>query len=162
MKTKITLLILFVCINYPSQAQNYTTAIGLRLGYPFSASYKTFINENNAIEITAGYRGWTYYKWFNIGGYYQHHTPIESADGLSWYYGGGINLYFWSFDNSYFNSKDYSSTTLGLSGVLGLDYKFKDTPINVSLDWIPTFFLSGYGDGFGGGYGGLSVRYVLK
>ena len=152
MKTKITLLLFFVCFIYQSHAQNYTTSLGLRLGYPFSASYKTFINENNAVEITAGYIGVTTYKLFNIGGYYEHHTQIESADGLSWYYGGGINLYFGSFDNS--------STTLGLSGVLGLDYKFKDAPVNISLDWIPILFLNGVG--FGGGYGGVSVRYVLK
>lgn len=152
MKTKITLLLFFVCFIYQSHAQNYTTSLGLRLGYPFSVSYKTFINESNAIEITAGYIGVATNGLFNFGGYYEHHTPIESADGLSWYYGGGINLYFGRLYNA--------SAALGLSGVLGLDYKFKDAPVNISLDWIPTFFLNK--QGFLGGVGGISVRYVLK
>ena len=163
MKAKITLLsILFVLSVGIASAQDYHSAIGLRLGYPLSISYKTFIKGSNALELTVGYRSWPGYNRFNIGGYYEHHTAIESAKGLMWYYGAGANIYFWSFDNGFRNGADYSSTSVGLSGVLGLDYKFTDAPINLSLDWIPTFFLNGYGDSFGAGYGGLAVRYTIN
>jgi hypothetical protein len=47
-------------------------------------------------------------------------------------------------------------------GVIGLDYKFSEIPLNLSVDWMPTYFLGGYIGGFGGGYGSLSARYVLK
>ncbi len=163
MKTKITLLIFLLSFMFiKSNAQGYKSAIGLRLGSPWCASYKTFINEKNAIEGVLGFRGGNYYSWFNIGGYYEHHTPIVTAEGLSWYYGGGINIFFWSFDDGYFTNENYSSTTIGLSGILGLDYKIKDTPLNLSIDWTPTVFFSGYGDGFAGGYGALGVRYILN
>ena len=48
-------------------------------------------------------------------------------------------------------------------GNLGLDYKFDNTPINISADWVPTIYIgSGYLSGFGGGYGALAVRYTLN
>ncbi|MFZ1257293.1 MAG: hypothetical protein WAR77_13120, partial [Saprospiraceae bacterium] len=62
----------------------------------------------------------------------------------------------------YYPNNDFSSSSFGLSGCLGLDYKFADYPINLSADWIPTFFINGFGDGFGAGYGALAVRYVFK
>ncbi len=141
-------------------AQEYRTAIGARLGYPFSASFKQFISEPGAVELFAGFRGWTTYRWFNVGALYQHHFPIEGVPGLKWYVGGGGSVYFWSYDNLFVG--DYSSTSFSVMGVAGLDYKFADLPLNLSIDWIPTFFLTGYGSGFGGGYGALSARYTLK
>lgn len=144
-------------------AQEYRTAIGARLGFPFSASFKHFISDPGAVELFAGFRGWTYYRWFNVGGMYQHHMPIESVAGLKWYVGGGASIYFWSYDDVWLGSSQYSSTTFGVMGVVGLDYKFADIPLNLSVDWVPTFFIGdGYVSGFGGGYGALSARYTLR
>lgn len=160
MKSKIisALFVLFL-FSVNSQAQDYKTAVGLRLGYPLSVSYKTFLSDRGAFEGVAGLRSFSGYSWINIGAYYQHHTEIPSVEGLKWYYGGGANLYFWSYDAGFAGG---SSTSIGISGVLGLDYKFADAPINVSVDWIPTFFINGFGSGFGGGYGALAARYVLN
>lgn len=92
---------------------------------------------------------------------YQHHFPIEGVSGLKWYVGGGASVFFWSYDDAFI--RGYSSTTLGVMGVAGLDYKFSEAPVNLSVDWVPTFFIGdGYVSGFGGGYGALSVRYTLK
>jgi hypothetical protein len=160
MKTKIlsTMLALFLFAAV-SQAQDYKSAIGLRLGYPLSATYKTFISDQAALELVAGFRTFSGYSWFNVGGYYEVHKEIPSVAGLKWYYGAGANIYFWSFDSG-FNGG--STTSIGLSGVLGLDYKFADAPLNISVDWIPTFFLNGYGNGFAGGYGALAARYTIN
>ncbi len=144
-------------------AQEYRTAIGARLGYPLSASFKQFISDPGAVEVFAGFRAWTVYRWFNIGGMYQHHFPIEGVEGLKWYAGGGASVFFWSYDDAFIGRSEYSNTSLGILGVVGLDYKFSDIPLNLSLDWVPTFFVgSGYITGFGGGYGALSARYTLK
>ena len=94
----------------------------------------------------------------NVAAAIQKHNAISSVDNLSWYYGAGAGVYLYSFD---FVTTE-SSTGVGISGYLGLDYKFADIPLNLSVDWVPTFFVAGYGNGFGGGYGGLSARYVLK
>lgn len=146
------------------QAQDYTSAIGLRLGYPLSVSYKHFLGGgSNAIEAFAGFRSYSGYGWFNIGALYQVHKPIPDVEGLSWYFGGGASVFFWNYDNGFvFGDKNDSTTSIGILGNLGLDYKFVNAPINLSLDWVPAFFVNGYASGFGGGYGALSVRYVLK
>lgn len=159
MKTRFfTLLIALFFVASESQAQDYKSAIGLRLGSPLSVSYKTFISDKGAFEGVAGFRSYVGYSWFNVGAYYQHHNDISSVGGLRWYYGAGANIYFWSFDSGITGS----STSIGISGVLGLDYKFSDIPLNLSVDWIPTFFVNGYGDRFGAGYGALAARYVLN
>jgi hypothetical protein len=160
-KITFTLLLAFAfLLTNNMNAQEYKSAVGLRLGYPLSASYKHFLNDRSAFEVTAGFRGYTYYSWFNVGAYYLIHNEIPSIDGLKWYYGGGANVYFWNWDSG-FDYGDSSNVSFGISGVIGLDYAFSEIPLNLSADWIPTFFINGYGNGFGGGYGGLSARYIL-
>lgn len=141
-----------------STAQDYKLAVGARLGYPFSASVK-YKNNSNALEAYVGFRGYGSYSWVSVTGAYQKHRELsEILEGLSWYAGGGASLYFWTFDFV----GTYNTSTVGLQGYLGLDYKFSDYPINVSVDWIPTVFIgNGYTTGFGGGYGALAVRYTL-
>lgn len=159
MKNFLFLVLVCMLCSVSVQAQNYKSAIGLRLGYPVSVSYKHFLNEKGAIEAFAGYRGFVGYGWFNIAALYEHHTPISSVEGLSWYAGGGAAAYFWSYNAGFAGG---SSTSFGLLGTLGLDYKVKDIPLNLSIDWMPTIFLNGYGNGFYGGYGALSGRYIFK
>lgn len=161
-KAIITLALSCFCF-FVAHSQSYNSAVGLRLGYPLSASYKQFINEQGAIEGFLGFRSYTYYSWFTVGATYQHHLPIPSVEGLNWYFGGGASAFFWKEKNNFFGDDDnFSSTSLGILGVIGLDYKFENAPFNLSVDWMPIFFVNGYGNGFGGGYGALSARYVLN
>ncbi len=155
---------LFLSFTMTMQAQDYSSAIGLRLGVPLSVSYKHFLGgSNNAIEAFAGFRSYSGYGWFNVGALYQVHKPIADVEGLRWYFGGGASVFFWNYDNGFvFGDKNNSTTSIGILGNLGLDYKFVNAPINLSLDWVPAFFVNGYASGFGGGYGALSVRYVLN
>jgi hypothetical protein len=162
MKKLIFTCTLVLCCIFAAQAQStYKSAIGLRFGYPLSVSYKHFISEPGAIEIFAGFRNYSFYNWFNVGGIYEHHKAIPNVEGLQWYFGGGASVYFWSFDNGFFND-GASNTSIGVMGALGLDYKFANAPFQLSVDWLPTFFVNGYGNGFGGGYGALAARYTLK
>lgn len=151
---------LFMLFLVSANAQSYKSAVGLRLGYPWSVTYKTFLNDNGALEVYAGYRGWEFYNWFSLNAAYQYHKPFPSVENLSWYVGGGAGVYFWSYDNAFLEADE--STSFSLQGYLGLDYKFENAPFNISVDWVPTFFLTGYGSGFGAGYGNLAVRYVIN
>jgi hypothetical protein len=159
-KTFLTVSVIAVMAIFGSlYGQSYQSAIGARLGVPFAASYKMFISEPGAIEIFAGFRGYPGYSWVSANALYQHHSPIKSVENLSWYVGGGAGVQFWNWKNS---ALDDSNTSISIMGVIGLDYKFAEIPLNLSLDWMPTYFLGGYIGGFGGGYGSLSARYVLK
>jgi opacity protein-like surface antigen len=161
----------FLLLSTPQlEAQTtYKSAIGARLGYPLSASYKTFINETNAIEAYVNFRRWGNlftggfsYTRIGLGAAYLIHQQLgENTPGLQWYYGGGAGVYFYSYSNdAAFNNPD--NLGFGLQGFIGLDYTFEDTPINLTLDWAPTFYIGGYDASFAGAVGSLGVRYVLS
>lgn len=143
-------------------AQDYKLAVGARLGVPLSASVKTKIGDGKMIEATVGFRNSTYTNWVSVTANYQMYKPLEDVlEGLNWYYGGGVSAYFWTYDESFFGPNDYGSTYFGVQGNVGLDYKFEDKPVNLSIDYMPTYFFGGYIGGFGGGYGALAIRYTI-
>ena len=171
MKHLITLVLAGLLLAAPmtdSQAQkvmDYETAIGLRAGWGVSLTGKHFVNDSHAIEAILNYRSFggfgVSWGWMRISGLYLVHNSLDDViDGLGWYYGGGAYVGFWTGDWEIGNRN--RSTFIGISGAIGLDYKFEDIPINVSVDWVPSFRLAGHGTGFSGEVGGLAVRYVLK
>ncbi|MBI1224899.1 MAG: hypothetical protein GC192_06645 [Bacteroidetes bacterium] len=164
MKKQFTILFFIafgVLAAFNVQGQNYSSAIGARLGYPLALSYKKFISDAGAIELYGAYRGYTYYNWFSVNGAYQYHQDFPNVPNLQWYVGAGAGVYFFSYDDGYFNT-NYASTRVAVQGYLGLEYTFEEVPISISADWIPTIFLNkGYGNAFGSGYAGLGVRYVI-
>src|SRR5579872_6273000 len=107
-------------------AQDYKVAIGVRFSSASptlsnSVSIKYFMDESNAIEglVSFGSR-------FGLGGLYEKHQLIGGTPAFKWFYGGGGYI---GFENG--------QTFLGPQGVAGLDYKFQNAPLNLSLDWKP-------------------------
>lgn len=140
------------------QAQPFQKALGIRLGYPLSVSYKQFVSEKNAFEVYAGFRGYSESQGLSLNGAYLVHNDISGIKGLQFYYGGGAGIHFWSYDRY-----DRGNTTSSVSGYLGLQYVFTDIPISLTADWIPTYFLGEHRNGrfrnFGSDVGGLGIRY---
>jgi hypothetical protein len=168
-KIVIAFIAFFTALTSLTYAQSeYKSAIGGRVGVPIAGSIKHFIFETGAIEGYAGFRsaGLSQYAGINItlGVMYQHHFPIGDIDGFQWYVGGGALVQFYNYDDDYnFTGDKYSSTGLAINGVGGVDYKFKNIPLNVSADWMPTFFLNKtYYNNFGAGYGGIAARYTFR
>ncbi len=131
-------------------SQDYKTAFGVKF-YPGAVTVKHFVTDRNALE-GLGY-------FFNYGaritGLYEIHSDLSNAGGLKWYIGPGAHLGF-------YNNKYGGATSIGVDGVLGLDYKFLQAPLNLSVDWQPSFeFGSKYNNGFNGNWGGLAIRYVF-
>lgn len=160
-KIAIILSLLFIALS-TIQAQNYKSAVGARLGYPLSASYKLFLNESHAVEGFVGTRGFTYWRWTNVSIAYQIHKPFNNdniPEGFQWYYGGGGSVYFWNWNTGFGNGEN--NTSFGVQGYIGLDYTFQNIPLNLSVDWVPTFFVNGFGSGFGSGFGAIAARYTL-
>lgn len=130
-------------------SQDYKTALGVKF-YPGAVSLKHFIKPNAALEGL----GYFWNRGARITGLYEFHGDINGAEGLKWYVGPGAHVGF-------YNSKYGGGSSFGVDGVLGLDYKFKGAPINVSVDWQPSFEFNGAYDGFSGNWGGLAFRYVF-
>lgn len=131
-------------------SHEYTTSLGVKF-YPGAISIKHFMTGKNAIEGI----GYFWNRGTRITGLYEIHNDIDGAPGLKWYIGPGAHVGFYS--NRY-----GGGSSVGVDAVLGLDYKVKEAPINLSLDWQPSFeFGNNYGNGFTGNWGGFAVRYVF-
>jgi hypothetical protein len=144
-----------------SMGQSYQTGLGLKVwGDGAGVTLKHFAMTNRALEgIGFFWRGGARFT-----GLYEYHFDIEGAPGLKWYVGPGAHVGF--YNRYYYNDHYYdgyprtSGTYIGIDGVLGLDYKFDGAPINLSLDWQPSFEF-GTNRGFYGGWGGLGIRYTF-
>lgn len=153
MKRLLFFAIIIAC-SYTSQAQSmgrsYKNALGVKFWDGGGVSFKTFMNKTNALEFI----GYFYKNGTRITGLYEIHGNIEGAPGLKWYIGPGAHIGF-------YNKKYYDGNAVaGIDGVLGLDYKINNAPINMSLDWQPSFE---FGDnrGFIGNWGGFAIRYAF-
>lgn len=132
-----------------TNSSSYKTALGVKVWDGGGISFKQFVNGNNALELI----GYFWNQGARITGLYEIHGPITGAAGLQWYIGPGAHIGF-------YNTKYGDGAFAGLDGVLGLDYKFKGAPINMSLDWQPSFEF-GNNRGFVGSWGGLGIRYTF-
>ena len=163
MKNLILSLLVLVALSQTSFSQSYESSIGIRLGYPFSLSYKKFISQD-ALEATLGFRSYDYTSAVNASLSYQIHRDLDKVDNLTYYYGAGAAVYLWKYRyySTYFEEY-YRDSQIGVSilGHIGLDYKFEGIPLNLSLDAIPIIHISGYGPSYGIGFG-LAARYVLN
>ena len=153
MMKKVLLLTIFILTIFVSQAQNtgstYRTALGVKVWDGGGISLKHFLNGNNAGELIAYFNR----RGFRLTGLYEIHGNISGASGLKWYIGPGAHIGF--YDAKY----DEDRTVVGVDGVLGLDYKFRGAPINMSIDWQPSLE---FGDDRGLRHlGGLGIRYTF-
>lgn len=153
LKVTILLFIFSFSFNQKSIAQangnDYKTAIGVKF-YPAAVSLKTFVKRNIAFEAI----GYFWDKGTRITGLYEYHHNLTADGGLKWYIGPGAHVGF--YNQEFFNG----GTTFGLDGVLGLDYKFPGIPVNVSVDWQPSFEFGDYA-GFNGNWGGIGLRLAF-
>ncbi|HMS67747.1 MAG: hypothetical protein KA767_08785 [Saprospiraceae bacterium] len=130
-------------------SNNYSTAIGAKF-YPTGITLKHFVSYANAFEFI----GYFYERGSRLTALYEYHGEIGNPGGLRWYVGPGAHVAF--YKTGFFQG----SRTVGVDGVLGLDYKFKGIPINISADWQPSYEFGDY-DGFSGGWGGFAVRFTF-
>lgn len=151
-------LIATLAIQSVSKAQGYDNAIGGRFGAANGVTFKTTLGDNKMLDLIANYRSHDGYKYFRVTGLYEVYTPIANAAGLNWYYGGGASIGSVKYD--YYPYRSSSDLYLSVDGVLGLDYKFADAPINLSFDWKPAIQLSPDTDFDASGVA-LSLRFTF-
>jgi hypothetical protein len=128
---------------------DYTTAAGLRLGYPFGVTVKHFIAPQGSVEGILGF----WYGGINLTGLYEYHMDLSDVSGLKWFIGGGLDFTSW-------NHGGYKGGAAAIDGIVGLDYKIAQAPIDLSLDWKPAVYFAGV-SGFYGSGGAISVRYTF-
>lgn len=135
---KIAIVCLLIAVTAATQslsAQDYKTALGVRLSSANamqnnSISIKQFISEKTAIEGL-----FTFGDPLSLGALLEFHKPL-SASGLRYFYGAGGYIGFVKTVNVA-TQKTSTDPNFGAQGVIGLDYKFNNIPLNISLDWKP-------------------------
>ena len=155
----LMLLIGSFFLSTSADAQSYHTGVGLRFGGLTSGlTVKHFITNKSALEgiLSVGR------KSFLITGLYEMHAPVDNSNAFKVYYGIGGHLGFFQDGGGYYYNSNRiytSSTVAGIDGILGLEYKFKDAPVNIGFDFKP------FVDFFNGNTvyfdGGLSIRYTF-
>ena len=103
--------------------------------------------------------------YFSLDGFratilYETYAPIEGNENLSWYVGYGGHLGIWSETWKKNNPDHTAGIAVGVDGILGLDYKVKSIPLNISVDWQPSFNFVG-SSYFESGWAGIGVRYTF-
>lgn len=169
MKNIIRLFLIYCILVSVSQAQDAgnKTGLGFRFGGMTSGiTFRAGLKNDAAFEGIVSFG----HKSFLITGLYEKMKPIESTEGLKWFYGIGGHLGFfqrggtyWVYKNKghhvYYFEDGGSKTVPGIDFIIGMDYTFKNAPFNISLDVKPFMdFIYGtelYFDG------ALSVRFVF-
>ncbi len=131
MKQALSLFILIILFLSPQavKSQDYKASAGLRLGTYFAVSVKSFISEKAAIEGIGGITRIGGQSLISVGGFYTIHNQFASdIPTLKWYYGGGTFVALGSND---------IKTNVALTAIIGLEYTFETTPINIFMDAVP-------------------------
>ncbi|HXB92935.1 MAG TPA: hypothetical protein VNU72_11625 [Puia sp.] len=137
-----------------SMGSSYETAVGVKF-YPGALSVKHFTSDNVALEGLLNF--WDH--GFRLTGLYEIHGDVGGAPGLKWYVGPGAHIGRYngtSYHDYYYSDGDVS---LGVDGVLGLDYKINGAPIDLSIDIQPSFELLNHA--YFDVWGGLGIRYTF-
>ncbi len=153
MKKTTLFIFAFICLAVAgANAQEYQTAVGAKF-YTGNGSIGGVNIRHSTAEHTA-LEGSLLFFSGGIGfeGLYEYQAPIAGAEGLQYFVGGGGMLGFGTGRNS--------STTFALRLTGGIDYKFADAPIDVSLGFDPFFYLA---PSTGSNLAlGIGLRYVIK
>ena len=138
----------------------YSTGIGLRAGMHPGITVKHFFKGDAAIEGILHTRP-KYHGWI-LTGLYEKHATAFNTEKLKWYYGLGAHV--GHFGHGWYKDRwgDYyerNTITVGIDGILGLEYFIGDIPFTVGLDVKPYFDIINPGWGYWDG--ALSVRYTF-
>jgi hypothetical protein len=129
-------------------------SLGARFGGTVGATLKRHGAYNNsAIEFIAQFKNFDDsnpdLEGFSLTGLYQKLAPMSRSTQLSALFGGGLSM----------NFKD--DFNLGVSGMLGFDWRLKKVPVTLQVDWMPTYFFINTSE-FTFTNAAFSARYVLN
>jgi len=155
MKKVSLLLFTFICLATAGvNAQTYRTALGAKF-YTGDGSVGGINIRHSTASHTALEGSLLFFNGgLGLEGLYEYQGPVTGAAGLQYFVGGGAML---GFGTGKYND---NSTSFALRLTGGLDYKFTDAPIDVSLGFDPFFYLA---PSTGSNLAlGIGLRYVIK
>ncbi|MDF2382546.1 hypothetical protein JMG10_13770 [Nostoc ellipsosporum NOK] len=147
---KLLIIVFCLLVKTDLQAQ-YTpkeSMLGLRGGGSFGITYKKFFGKNFAFESILGNDFLSDEKpGVFVNALFEKHAPLL-GDKFSALIGLGPGYHF-------------KRKSVGASGVIGLDWRIMKAPLNLQVDWMPTYYFSGEKN-FSPVNGAVSIRYILN
>jgi hypothetical protein len=139
-------LLLSLFFSTGAVAQNYTRDAGIRLGDYFSATYRQYQGEDQALEglLFLGRSGMT----FTVLKEYFQPAFNQVSPYLFFEYGFGAHIGYRYYDhyvvfNRTYELEKYTFTPLiGIAGLAGLEYRFPEFPFIIGADVKPYFEFS--------------------
>ncbi|MBV8252456.1 MAG: hypothetical protein JO154_07600 [Chitinophaga sp.] len=144
--------------------ENYNTALGVRLN-PWLAGFtiKHFIAGPHAIE---GIVSTNFAQRTNVTftGLYEYHWNV-GMQGLNMYGGGGVHVGIYDrldyWEDKFHEKGNGNYVTPGLDGIIGIEYTFKNIPLNISADLKPYVQFVGPTNHLDQEIGGVSARFAF-
>ncbi len=123
----------------------YKTAVGLRFGGTEGLTIKAALKNNAAIEGIIGLHPYGY----SVTGLYEKYQN-SGINKVQLYYGAGAHIgrntynnYYYKKDRQYFVYRQENA--FGIDAIIGLEYKFNNAPIAISIDFKPAINFYQYG-----------------
>ncbi|HKL38551.1 MAG TPA: hypothetical protein VJ876_06600 [Bacteroidales bacterium] len=142
--------------SFHANGQDYKTGIGFRGGLSNGLTIKHFTGQDVALEGILAFR----WGGYHITGLYEKHQPAFDTEQLKFYYGAGGHIGMWDSDGNPWFNEGTNHTIVGLDGIIGLEYTFREIPFNISADWKPAFNIIG-DTGFWGDEAAISIRFTF-
>ncbi|MBO0323987.1 hypothetical protein J0X14_16885 [Muricauda sp. CAU 1633] len=152
MKKTLIVFVILVFFSLAVKAQtNYSAALGVgvdAISYAtfIEATGKYFFSSKHAVQADVGFDG----RGTILTALYSYHNEFFGTKGLRWYVGTGPSIVLWNGGEN----------TFALRPHLGLDYKIKDVPFIINIDWRPAIVLSN-GDNEVGALG-LGLQFAFN
>jgi len=125
-------------------------AIGPRFGGMSGLSLKKYGGYNtSALEFIAGWNFDNEVNGFTLTGLWEKLAPLTGHGQISAIIGLGPTV---TFGDPF---------RLGATGIIGVDWRLKAVPVNMQVDWAPTYFFVG-GSHFSAINVAYTVRYILN
>lgn len=143
MKRLIVISLLFVSLT-TGYSQSYKNSVGIRGGYSSGITFKHFVSNDVAYE---GILGDMWYGGFKLTGLRIKHSPalLDLSNGFYFMsgYGFHVGAAYYDKDEDFFYYRHYDSGDyrpfIGIDGYLGLEYRIKEVPLVIGLDYKPFF-----------------------
>lgn len=156
----LPIIILLATLSSSTLAQH---AIGLRFGGgnvgAAELSYQVNTSEHNRLQIDAGVGHHNHYNSGGVGVAYEWQFPFSETPNFEWYVGPGMTFGAWRWDDGL---TEETGGNLSVGAILGIDYQFKNSPFQISVDSRPMINLLNSYKNYNSNWGmALGIRYVL-
>ncbi|MCF8229393.1 MAG: hypothetical protein K9G58_02900 [Bacteroidales bacterium] len=167
---RIIILLILFGLSLSLGAQTRKQYLGVRGGASSGVTVKIFKSEFKALEGLLSFRS----RGVQLTALIETYRPVylKHTDRVYFFSGLGAHVgYVGSKDDGFLNSNVFNSNyfsrryapVLGLDGIVGLEYRFREIPLVVAVDYKPFFEL--FGRNFFNIHVwdfGISIKYVFN